>query len=248
MLFFADSIDGKVRQNNEDTIALITKHNYHVAIVADGMGGATSGEVASRTAVSSISDFFDINERRDIDQLFLADAIQHANDDVLSLIKNDPSLKGMGSTLTLCCFDNEGIIAAQIGDSSAYLYNTIEKKLIKITKDHSYVQKLIDFGKMTDDEAKRSPFKNIITRAIGVKNVRSDYDSSKWAANDILMMFSDGLTNSLTNGEILSIVSSSGSLTEKGSKLIADALEKGGNDNISVILAENADGGESDER
>lgn len=248
MLFFADSIDGKVMQDNEDSIALISKHNYHVAIVADGMGGAVSGEIASRTTVSSISEFFDTNERRDIDQLFLAEAIRHANDDVLSLIKDDPSLKGMGSTLTLCCFDKEGIIAAQIGDSSAYLYSANDNILTKITKDHSYVQKLIDFGRMTDDEAKRSPFKNIITRAIGVKNVRADYYSSKWNDNDILMIFSDGLTNSLSNDEILSIISSADTLSDKGKRLISDALEKGGNDNISVILAENAEGGDTNER
>ena len=234
---------GKVRSINEDTICVRTDQKPYYMMVADGMGGHAAGEVASKITCESVCRYFEEHHMQRITKSVVLKAIEYANANLQKEMQQNEALQGMGTTLTFAGFDGKAIVVAQVGDSRAYYYNgnTIEK----ITDDHTYVQYLIDSGVIKGHAAADYPFKNIITRAIGMKNLKVDFFHLEWKQGDMLLLCSDGLTN-YTDEEILRNVLSSGiTLQEKADKLVDIALNGGGKDNISVILAQHADEGEA---
>ena len=142
----------------------------------------------------------------------------------------------MGTTLTFAAVNGDEIIVAQVGDSRAYHFNG--EVIRKVTDDHTDVQYLIDSGVIKNNAADDYPFKNIITRAVGMKDLKIDFFEFKWAHNDMLLLCSDGLTNYANEMILKQVLASDGSLKDKTEKLIDVALQGGGKDNISVIIAQ----------
>ena len=239
MKAYGDSIVGNVRRNNEDCILIHDECEPCFVMVADGMGGAAAGEVASILTARYIEEYILESKHEEVSPELLDEAIMYANKLLLEQVCGHKELKGMGSTLTFAAVKKEKILLAQIGDSAAYLYSGGGLK--KLTVDHSYVQRLVDSGKMTAKEAKKSPYRNIITRAMGMDDVEADHYEVCWNEGDILLLCSDGLTDNADISVIEGIISKDDTVRNKVDALIAYALECGGTDNISVVIVENSD-------
>jgi serine/threonine protein phosphatase PrpC len=239
---------GLIRKTNQDDFAygkLNEKASY--AVVCDGMGGANGGNVASSTAVKVISESITkgFKDELDNEQIkgLLCNSVQFANSYVYKLSISDLTLNGMGTTVVACIVNNiaeSGIAGnsiayiAHAGDSRAYFINS--KGITQITRDHSIVQSLVENGKLTPDEAKEHPKKNIITRALGVeKSLDIDLYETTLADNDIIIICTDGLTNHVDTDTIYSIVQQYG-FDECGKQLIKVANQNGGSDNITIVV------------
>src|SRR5215210_2728400 len=177
---------GRQRQGNED--------NYFVRaplfVVADGMGGAQAGEVASEIAVRSFDDELPNGSRAEA----LVRVIEQANKRIHDRSRSDDSLHGMGTTTTAAYVDDDEVVIAHVGDSRAYLLR--DGDLIRLTKDHSLVGELVARGKLTEEQAEQHPQRSVITRALGPEpEVRVDVDVFKAKAGDLFMFCSDGLTS-----------------------------------------------------
>lgn len=226
---------GKIRAVNEDSffVSEIPASGAALAIVADGMGGHNAGEVASSEAVNVLknSDFSVVDDAKAI----LLDAIKCANNAIYKMSVRSPNLSGMGTTITACVVTNDKVTAAQVGDSRLYLIR--DGKIIQITKDHSFVEMLIERGSITKEDAKHHPQKNIITRAIGTdSSVEADiYEFSK-EPDDIILLCSDGLVNMVEDEKILSIITDTEDFESLAQLLVNEAENAGGHDNITVIL------------
>ncbi|MBL4762805.1 MAG: Stp1/IreP family PP2C-type Ser/Thr phosphatase [Gammaproteobacteria bacterium] len=236
---------GVTRSNNEDSIG--TEPSQGLMVLADGMGGYKAGEVASAIAVATIMS--DLDQKlsalsTDIASIthacthsvLLKDAINKANVAIFNAAESQANYKGMGTTLVAALFYNNRIILAHVGDSRAYRYR--DKKLVQMTRDHTLLQELVDRGFYTADEARKSLNKNLVTRAMGIEpTVQIDIEEDLALENDIYFLCSDGLTDMLEDNEIhLTLNEFGDNLQVTGEKLIAKANEKGGMDNISVIL------------
>ena len=229
---------GKRRSINEDCVYASDQpvgNLPNLLIVADGMGGHNAGELASRFTVESIVDYIGkAAEDRPIP--LLSYAIHHANENVIEKAKTDKSLEGMGTTVVAATIQGSYLYVANVGDSRLYL---IDKNITQITRDHSLVEEMIRVGELKREEARTHPDRNVITRAIGVKEpVRIDFFDMKLEKGDIILLCSDGLTNMVEDRDILKIVKKSGSLKEAAGRLVTEANKNGGKDNISVVLAE----------
>lgn len=226
---------GRIREINEDYVLTLKSNKYCLLIAADGMGGHNGGEVASKIASTTVRNFvFDnFNSYTDKEEL-LRDGILKANEDTYKKSLCDEGLKGMGTTLTCCLILENWYYVGHVGDSRAYIIN--DKGITKITQDHSYVQQLIDNGSITESEAVNHPNRNVITRSIGTEeHVVIDTKIGGLGANDIIMLCTDGLTGYLSSSEIFDIISLKHE--EAVEDLIKLANERGGSDNISVIIA-----------
>ncbi|MFN2363234.1 MAG: Stp1/IreP family PP2C-type Ser/Thr phosphatase [Halarsenatibacteraceae bacterium] len=223
---------GNFREKNEDSY-LIELNNNNLFAVADGMGGHKGGEVASSTAIEMIQQMnFKCNDNYDE---FFQDIFHEINNEIINKGLDDISLKGMGTTLSLCLICGEELYYSHIGDSRIYLYRN--KNLKKLSTDHSYVNQLITRGKITADEAFNHPKRNILTQAIGLER-KLDLDTGRVGLNpgDYILVCSDGLTDMLREKEIELIISDSYPEIEKiNDKLLTEALDAGGNDNITFI-------------
>ena len=229
-MYFAGNTDkGLVRSNNEDFF--YAKRN--LLIVADGMGGHNAGEVASKLAVDTVISVLDgIKENYEES---LIQAIKEANKVVFEKATGEQS--GMGTTIDICICDKDKIYLGHVGDSRVYVIR--DGKAIKITEDHSYVELLVQKGEITADEAKDYPMKNMITKAIGVSNsIEGDFYEFALKKGDKILLCTDGLTNMLTDGEIVEVISKSENVDEAADVLIKKANAAGGKDNITVIVAE----------
>ena len=213
---------GRVRPNNEDCGAIIGEN---VFVAADGMGGAAAGERASGMTVETLKEL--------IPQGYsLAEAIKTANGRIFAAAQADPSLKGMGTTVTVCRVTGATAEFAHVGDSRLYLLRG--RELRHMTQDHSYVEELVRRGDITSDEARIHPMKNMLTRAVGAtEEVVVDCGSFALADGDKLLLTTDGLTNMIGDFDIRDIM-----LFEEGDtakKLVDAALAAGGRDNVTVI-------------
>lgn len=229
---------GKRRSMNEDCVYASDQpvgNLPNLLIVADGMGGHNAGELASRFTVESIVDYIGkAAEDRPIP--LLSHAIHQANENVIEKAKTEKSLEGMGTTVVAATIQGSYLYVANVGDSRLYL---IDKDITQITRDHSLVEEMIRVGELKREDARTHPDRNVITRAIGVKEpVRIDFFDMKLEKGDIILLCSDGLTNMVEDRDILKIVKKSGSLKEAASRLVTEANKNGGKDNISVVLAE----------
>ena len=230
---------GNVRDTNEDFILVRCEKKPQYMLVADGMGGAAAGEIASKIAAFSVRQYIEDLKTQKLTPSDLIEAVNYANNQIVNETIYNDKLKGMGTTMTLAFVEANRIIVAQVGDSCAYLYS--KKKLHKITKDHSYVQNLIDNGLLEKSEVEENPFKNIITRVVGMNNLKVDTYEITWRQNDLLLLCTDGLTVYITEDELFKIMSSGSLIGEKADELVEYALKRGGRDNISVIIAQNKD-------
>lgn len=226
---------GKIRERNQDYIVTVRGRRYTLLVVADGMGGHNAGEIASKIAATTIREFIfkNFDSYTDIEKL-LHDAINASNSEVYNEAKRNENLEGMGTTATCCLVYCDKVYIGHVGDSRAYLINKVG--IVKITQDHSYVQQLIDNGSITENEALNHPQRNLITRAVGTEEyVEVDTKSMDINNGDMILICSDGLTNYLNSHEIFDIVKNK--MEASVDELVDLANERGGSDNISVIIA-----------
>ncbi len=234
MKIYACTDRGKVREINEDSI--YTNESEQLYIVADGMGGYFGGEIASRLAVEVLSGC--IQNCDEVDRTILREGFALANQTIFETAKNRGQ-KLMGTTASLLHIESNldsGWIG-HVGDSR--IYRMRDSFLELLTKDHSYVEELIDAGKITREEAFSHPNRNIITRALGTHTlVEADVIQFPIQRGDLFLLCSDGLSNKLPLNDLQGILVSDASLEDKGNKLLEEALQRGGEDNISLVLVE----------
>lgn len=228
---------GIVRNSNQDAYLAgeITK-NVSFAVVCDGMGGANAGNVASEIAVKIISEYLLKSYRENIPldefEKILKNAIISANLEIFDMASKNQELNGMGTTVAAAVISGNDAVIAHVGDSRIYL---VDENLTQLTKDHSIVQTLIESGKITLDDAKNHPRKNVITRALGAESeIIVDTAQLSLADGNTLLLCTDGLTNFVADEKILSI------FKEKDIALVAETLvdeanKGGGGDNITVV-------------
>jgi PPM family protein phosphatase len=236
---------GRQRQHNED--AFLVETNAKLFLVADGMGGHAAGEIASRIAVDSISEFilhtkeddgtwphaYDEHFKRSTNRLMAA--VRMANTRVLEAMRKDARLRGMGTTVVACLADNDVMSFAHVGDSRAYLIR--DNNLNRITNDHSWVFEQVQAGMLTEAEAEKHPLRNVITRALGgALQVVPDASEVETRPGDVFLLCSDGLTGMVPEEEILRIVTQADTLEGACKNLIDAANERGGLDNVTAIL------------
>jgi len=223
---------GLVRENNEDS-GFIGKH---FLLVADGMGGHAAGELASSTAVSIVAQV-DANKDKleDLDKKILG-IPNVITKELKNAIAKDSARAGMGTTLTSAVLEGNLLKISQVGDSRAYLVR--DKKIIRLTKDQTYIQSLIDNNEISEDEAKSHPQRSLLLQAIdGITESIPVLSTHEIFKNDKLILCSDGLTNVVSDKEILEIINKF-DYVGAVSALIEKSLEHGGPDNITVIVAD----------
>lgn len=255
---------GRVRTNNEDNFivnddldsrdwfvpsdvskAISLGKNGAILVVADGMGGMNAGEVASAIAIDTVKSIFSLDDYSKITasekkiEAFLKDAIVEADSKIKAKVKEDESTSGMGTTIVIAWVLGNKAHIAWCGDSRAYLFNA-GSGLIRLSKDHSYVQELVDAGKLDPELAFDHPNSNIITRSLGdtPDKARPDYVSRQLSAGDYILLCSDGLCGLCRDEEIAQIMAEAEDIESCKNNLIKSALEAGGYDNVTVALLE----------
>lgn len=233
---------GIAREMNQDYYYISDdKNEIKLYILADGMGGYKGGEIASQLAVTSARNYIENNfketpkDKSSLIQL-IGSSVEYANMVVYEKAKENSELEGMGTTLEICLIYNNKAYIAHIGDSRIY---RIRKEFMrKITKDHSYVQKLVEDGTITKEEAATHPKKNMLMKALGCNAfVEPDVTIKGFLKGDTLIICSDGLTNMVNQEEIYNIATSK--FEYAPNELIEKANKNGGYDNITVIIIRN---------
>ena len=242
MQFYSLSDRGMLREINEDYFISETLGDYTVLILTDGMGGHNGGETASKIAGEIIFDFLESRLEKALlpgqVMLMMEEALEKANEYILSLSKKKASLAGMGTTADVLVFKKDVAYIAHVGDGRIYSLSG-DGKLSLLTKDHSLVEYMIETGAITREQAAGHPQKNVITKALGISpDVNADIFHAKALGKSRFLMCSDGLTNMLSDEAIEKTLSQSKSLEDGVKTLIKQANEAGGSDNITVILAE----------
>ena len=232
---------GVVRKNNEDACFVIP--NQDVYIVADGVGGNNSGEIASSTAVESLADFVRDNNLGmcgSPDEIFgfFTEALDIANRRVFEMGREDSACRGMASTVVMSYINGGSAYLANVGDSRAYLFRN--GRLKRITKDHTYVNELIDQGVITEKEAESHSQKNVITKAIGAESeVEPDFYKVGLARGDIMLLCTDGLYGEVGEDRMADMlrlaVSKDVKMNDLCGAFVDEAILAGGRDNITVI-------------
>lgn len=237
MQIFSKTDRGRVRTDNQDAyFAGKITDDAVFAVVCDGMGGANAGNVASELAVRHISEYVIRSYRDGMDmtdtEKTLKNAIVSANISLYDKAVNNAELAGMGTTAVAAFVKDGTAVIAHVGDSRIYLVNGEIKQL---TRDHSVVQSLIESGRITPEDAKVHPRKNVITRALGAEeNVAVDSDCLNLSNGDTLLLCSDGLTNFLDDKDILKVFQNN-DISAVAERLVEEANENGGGDNITVV-------------
>lgn len=228
MIAYGATNVGKVRKNNEDAFKISNKDKIY--LLADGMGGHLGGEFASSMAVQELEKLLvDVKNKAEIKE-----AIEEVNRKIYQKSLEDDNLSGMGTTLSLIKILDDHLYFANIGDSRIYCLKG--KDLIQLTIDDSYVNYLLEVGAITSDQAKDHPKKNVLLKALGTtEDIEVFVQEVQWEEDDLYLLCSDGLTNMLEEEEIQEIISSNEA--EKAvDLLINQALDRGGKDNITVIV------------
>jgi len=225
---YAGTDTGRQRRANEDSLLARSP----LFVVADGMGGAQAGEVASRIAVESFQP--GLNDASE-PELALADLARAANSRIHELSHSNAEQAGMGTTLTAVYVGEEEIAIAHVGDSRAYCMR--DGELLRLTDDHSLVDELMRQGRLTPEEAVEHPQRSVITRALGPEgSVEVDTRSFRARAGDVYLLCSDGLTTMISEEQIAGVLRAHPRLRDAGEALIAAANEAGGRDNVTVVL------------
>ena len=238
--FHAITDIGRARSNNEDAVAIVQA--LQVAMVADGMGGYNAGEVASALAVQTITE--QLTDRLssastcslDIRQVMQA-SVQQANQAIFQAALDNPSCRGMGTTLVLAVFRHDLLVLGHIGDSRCYRLR--QGVLQQITRDHSWLQEQIDAGTLRPSDAERSPMRNVLTRALGVEpSVQVEINEFSVLPGDLFLLCSDGLTDRLDAEALTGLTAAALPLAAKAHSMVDRANALGGRDNISVVLVQ----------
>ena len=230
---------GLVRKNNEDAVAFDPPTG--LCLLADGMGGYNAGEIASGMAVAFVNSELGgwlARERhataKEVCQA-MAVCMENANHSIFNAARSNHDYEGMGTTLVVCVFQQGRLLLGHVGDSRCYRLRG--QAFQQITKDHSLLQEQIDAGLMTPEQARTSPDKNLITRALGVEDaVRVEINEYRTEMGDVYLMCSDGLSDMLGSGDMAAILGVPGTLPNKALQLVEAANLNGGRDNISVVL------------
>lgn len=227
---------GRVRLHNEDSIGWDS--GGRLAVLADGMGGHKAGDVASKMAVEGIlSEFENFYENTDDERPILKELINSVNNDIYRMAKENPDCSRMGSTLAMVCIFYQDVIVSHAGDSRVYRLR--EGKFNQLTEDHSLIRQLIDQGAMSEEDAENSRYKNVITRALGVRPA-CDTEIHQFSSQigDVYLLCSDGLSNLVSDTAMKTIlIEEYGNWNLAAQLLIDQANQAGGDDNVSVILA-----------
>ena len=263
---------GLERSNNEDNLQVsanleeapmkwVNNQEYSLGrkgalmVVADGMGGMNAGEVASEIAINTVRDLFspekitdEIVKTRFTIEKFMKGVIVEADKRIKAFAKENPESRAMGTTIVIAWLFDGNLYVSWCGDSRAYIYNP-STGLFQITKDHSYVQDLVDAGKISKEDAFDFPDSNIITRSLSDSTPKPNPDCllmpQKLCDNDIILLCSDGLNGMIRDQEIEGIIAANqGNMTECVDALIQAALEAAGADNCTVAICQILSGGE----
>lgn len=222
---------GRVREGNEDSVfpaSSGTSTGPEVLMVADGMGGAVAGEVASSIAVQTASG------PPASDPITPEDRVMAANVAVGEAVENDSSLAGMGTTLTLALLADDTLNIAHVGDSRAYLYR--DSELRQLTTDHTLVNELIELGRISPEEAEHHPHRHLITRVLGLGPVGVDTATFELKRGDRVLLCSDGLTNMVSDFGIREILAAAEGVEATVWSLIEHANAAGGVDNTTAVV------------
>jgi protein phosphatase len=236
LLAYVKSDVGLVRENNEDSYIFLPPNLF---IVADGMGGHVAGEIASQMASTMVSKYILEHKNDAAPDILLEQAINKANSLIYQMSQHKQECHGMGTTLTAAYVDGSTVYFGHVGDSRIYL--THDGDMRQITEDHSLVWELVKNGNNTREEASVHPQRNILTRALGTSpEVQIETGVFVWKPGDAILLCSDGLTNMLSEANILELITNE-SCSLVLDKLVEQAKAAGGLDNITVILAKNED-------
>ncbi len=236
---------GMKRTHNEDNFDLLD--DERLFIVADGMGGHASGEVASKLAIETLREFFlstaqdpeatwpyKMDKSRGYEENRLITGVKLANLRIHEAQQREPKLRGMGTTMVAILVIDEGVLVAHVGDSRVYRLRN--GTLEQLTEDHSLLNDYIKMKRLTEEEIANFPHKNVIVRALGMKDsVKVDTRLDPPQVGDVYVMCSDGLSGPVTDPEILEIAQATPDLKQQASKLIERANKNGGPDNVTVV-------------
>ncbi len=247
VLAIGDTHIGMKRTHNEDSFMLADEDNLYV--VADGMGGHASGEIASRMAIDTLRDFFratsadpeatwpyKMDKARGYEENRLITGIKLANLRIYESAQKDPQMHSMGTTVAGILVVEDGVLIAHVGDSRVYRIR--EGKMEQLTSDHSLLNDYIKMKRLSEEEIESFPLKNVIVRALGMKStVKVDTLFDRPEIGDIYVLCSDGLCGPVTDEAIHRIVCSQPDLQTAANRLVEEANNNGGPDNITVVLA-----------
>ncbi|MFA7636535.1 MAG: protein phosphatase 2C domain-containing protein [Monoglobales bacterium] len=223
------TLNGTKHNKNQDNFLVKENGEISIFMVADGMGGHAAGDVASALAIDVIE-----NKLSSFDEQAIIDAISEANSLIMSKANTKEEYKGMGTTLAMCVVNGNEIFIVHIGDSRVYIDKGDGD--VFVTKDHSFVQQMVDRGEISDTEAKKHKMKNVITRALGVEeNAKVEIELTDLTEDTVIVICSDGVSNVMDDDEILSIAK------KYEPKLAAETLckkakENGSTDDITAIV------------
>ncbi|MFL5356697.1 Stp1/IreP family PP2C-type Ser/Thr phosphatase [Archangium sp.] len=238
---------GMKRNHNEDNYLILTDEN--LCCVADGMGGHSSGEIASKIAVDELGEFFRMTSRdqdatwpfkmdktRNYDENRLATGIKLANKSIFDKASGDVKYKGMGTTIVSVHFTQDSAYVGHVGDSRVYFFR--QGVLKQVTEDHSLLNDYLKAKKLTPEEIENFPHKNVIVRALGMKDmVQVDVTKVEAQQGDVFLLCSDGLSGMVTDPQMQDILTRTTELEKACSQLIDLANAAGGNDNVTCVLA-----------
>lgn len=239
--YTVESDIGRRRSTNEDRAAFFERSKeLKLAIVADGMGGHNAGDIASEMAIVDLEKFFreaDVAVFNTVESSkeWLRAVVSELNYKMYHYSLKNEGCQGMGTTLIACLINQDQLLISHVGDSRLYYFTNEEIRLV--TRDHSYVNMLVDLGKINEEEAKNHPRKNAIVKAVGTEtSIEPDFFEIQIGEASYVLICSDGLSNKLAEGEIAAVLALSMPLADKGKKLVQLANECGGEDNISLVL------------
>lgn len=243
MKVFGISHRGVVRKENQDCFRFEAPRGKELlaAVLCDGMGGAQAGSVASGIAadafMSHAASLLGEESTTGDMQNILAEAVNYANIKVYDRSFSDFACMGMGSTLVALLMNSRSTLVANVGDSRAYYFH--KGTIQQITSDHSLVEELVRKGRISPEQAREHPQKNIITRAVGVEaTVKCDIFKAKAAPGSSVLLCSDGLSNLVSDREILSVLKKRRDCEEAAKALLGLALGRGAPDNVTVVIAQ----------
>lgn len=241
MDFTVESDIGLKRKINEDRAAFFERpDHFKLAILADGMGGHNAGDVASEMVITEMHALFkqENAENFSTKQLrleWLRNAVSHINQKIYHYSLTHENCQGMGTTMIAVLLDRNDCTISHVGDSRVYHITNETVKLV--TRDHSYVNILLENGEISEEEAQNHPQRNFILKALGTEiSIEPDFYEMTLSNEAFLLICSDGLSNKLSTEEMGKIITTQVSIQEKGKKLVQLANERGGEDNISLIL------------
>ena len=233
--FYGKTDVGRKRSNNEDTFLINGERGF--CLVADGLGGAAAGELASRIFAETTAQVFQSATEQAENGVIesVQNSYRLAHENILDHVQRNPQHKGMGCTAELLAISDQGFVVGHLGDSRTYRFR--QGRLKQLTHDHSLVQDQIDKGIITPEKARGHPLRNVILKAVGISdNLALDLIRGRTYPEDQFLLCSDGLTDLVDDDQIHKILQSATDPHQKADQLIDMALSAGGNDNITVVL------------